>query len=314
MKEFHNNLAFVFPGQGSQSIGMLTDLANDHAEVKSTFDSASESVGVNLWDLAQNGPEQQLNLTENTQPLMLAAGVAVWRVWCHQTTIRPGWMAGHSLGEFTALVCAGVLDFNDAARLVVKRATLMQQAVPADSGAMAAILGLDDPQIVAICSAISADAVVAPANFNAPGQVVIAGHVGAVNAAIEAAKSQGAKRAVILPVSVPSHCILMKAAAEEFEELTKSITFKTPEIPIIHNVDVASHAAPAVIQSVLTKQFYNPVRWVDTIKFMSEQGVNYFFECGPGKVLSGLNKRIAKGCTSVAINTTKTLIQAVESF
>lgn len=310
MSELTNSVAFIFPGQGSQSLGMLSELAKNYTEVKQAFESASQIVGVDLWNLAQQGPVEQLNLTKNTQPAMLAAGVAVWRVWCRNTTIRPGWMAGHSLGEYTALVCSGAMSFEDAVVLVSERARLMQQAVPPDTGAMAAILGMDTPQVVNLCSEISAEEIVAPANFNAPEQVVIAGHIGAVNRAIEAAKDQGAKRAVILPVSVPSHCVLMKPAAEQLEPLIREITIKTPQIPIVHNVDVASHASPEVIRSVLKKQLYNPVRWVEAIKYMHQQGVQCFYESGPGKVLTGLNKRIVKNCETMAIFDNQTLIAA----
>ncbi|MBS1211778.1 MAG: malonyl CoA-acyl carrier protein transacylase [Proteobacteria bacterium] len=288
-----NGLAFVFPGQGSQSVGMLGELAAEHNEVRETFAEGSDALGYDLWQLVSEGPADKLNLTEHTQPAMLAAGVAAWRVWCKTTEVRPGWMAGHSLGEYTALVCAESLEFKSAIGLVVERAKLMQGAVPAGVGAMAAILGLDDPQVVALCTRHSSeDEVVAPANFNSPGQVVVAGHAGAVNRLIEAAKAEGAKRAVLLPVSVPSHCPLMEDASVRFREVLAQVQVETPKVPVIHNVDVVSHAAPEVIRAVLAKQLCGSVRWSDSVRFMFEQGVHRFVECGPGKVLSGLGKRI----------------------
>lgn len=314
MKEMNNSLAFIFPGQGSQSLGMLKDLGQASPEVKQTFELASDIVGLDLWKFAQEGPEERLNLTQVTQPLMLAAGVAVWRAWCDTTAVLPGWMAGHSLGEYTALVCSGALRFDNAVRLVMERARLMQEAVAPGTGAMAAILGLDEPQVMKICNELSGEEIVAPVNFNAPGQIVVAGHAGAVRRAVEMAKQNGARRAVILPVSVPSHCALMQSAAENLDQFIKEIPFETPKIPIIHNVDVASHAAPEVIQDALKKQLYNPVRWGDTIKFVHEQGVNLFFECGPGRVLSGLNKRIVRDCEALSINDGKTLQIAAGRF
>ncbi len=311
MKQY-NNIAFTFPGQGSQSLGMLSELAESHSEIKETFRTASEVLGLDLWQMHSNGSPEIINQTENTQPLMLSAGVAVWRVWCKISPIRPGWMAGHSLGEFTALVCANSLTFEDAIAMVRERARLMQQAVPEGAGAMAAIIGLEDPQVVAICREVGENGIVAPVNFNAPGQIVIAGEVDAVNQAIDAAKQAGARRAVILPVSVPSHCVLMQSAAEEFSSYIENIKVESPEVPVIHNVDVASHAAADVIRHVLAKQMYNPVRWSDGVKFMNEQGVSAFVECGPGKILSGLNKRIVKGCDVLPVNNNKTLATAVE--
>ncbi len=310
----YNNTAFVFPGQGSQSIGMLTDLAQMHTEVKQTFDTASQILETDLWNILTEGPLEALNQTENTQPLMLAAGVAVWRVWCKLSEIRPGWMAGHSLGEITALVCSDALSFDDAVKLVRERARLMQQAVPQGMGAMAAIIGLDDPDVVGLCKEISNHQLVSPANFNAPGQVVIAGHAQAVEEAIGVAKDKGARRAVLLPVSVPSHCSLMEPAAEKFRHHLNVVDIRSPEIPVVHNVDVASHAAPDVIRSVLTKQLCNPVRWVDTITFMHDQGVNTLVESGPGKVLSGLNKRIVRSCDTLSILDQTTLEKALEFF
>jgi len=308
----YNNVAFVFPGQGSQSIGMLMDLAQIHTEVKQTFDTASQILDTDLWKILTQGPLEELNQTENTQPLMLAAGIAVWRVWCKLSELRPGWMAGHSLGEITALVCSDALSFDDAVKLVRERARLMQQAVPQGVGAMAAIIGLDDPDVVGLCKEISNDYIVSPVNFNAPGQVVVAGHVQAVEKAIEAAKGKGARRAILLPVSVPSHCSLMKPAAEQFGHHLNVVDIRSPEILVVHNVDVAPHTAPDVIRSVLAKQLCHPVRWVDTISFMHDQGVNTIVECGPGKVLSGLNKRIVRSCDTLSILDKTTLEKALE--
>ncbi len=307
MNELNNGLAFVFPGQGSQSLGMLDELASHFPLVKELFDTASAQLNKDLWRMVCEGPEAELNQTENTQPLMLVAGVAVWRVWCESSQVRPGWMAGHSLGEYSALVCSEAITFEDAVKLVAVRARLMQQAVPPGVGAMAAILGLEDHHVVNLCRDVAGNDIVAPVNFNSPGQVVIAGHLAAVERAMEAAKEKGAKRVVLLPISVPSHCQLMEEAAETFDQSLQQVTIETPKIPIIHNVDVTSHAAPEVIRSVLKQQLYNPVRWVDTIKFMHEQGVNEFIECGPGKVLSALCKRTARGCIAQPLYDTATL-------
>lgn len=313
MSTIDNGLAFIFPGQGSQSVGMLQELAADHPEVEETFRSASDILGFDLWRLVSEGPAEKLNLTEYTQPAMLAAGVAAWRVWRKVCDVSPSWMAGHSLGEYSALVCAGAMAFEDAVKLVAERARLMQGAVPAGTGAMAAILGLEDAQVVGLCAQLStAQEVVTPANFNAPGQIVIAGHAAAVARAIEAAKAEGAKRAVLLPVSVPSHCPLMLSAAEKFKASLDQVRIETPTIPVIHNVDVAAHPAPEVIRAVLEKQLYGSVRWADSVKFMHEQGVRRFIECGPGKVLSGLNKRIAAEAKAEAIFNPDSLIKALE--
>lgn len=293
MSEENYNLAFVFPGQGSQSVGMMAKLADAYPIVQQTFEQASDALGFDLWNLVQNGPDTDLNQTQNTQPAMLAAGVAVWRVWCEKSQVRPGWMAGHSLGEYTALVCSGALAFEDAVKLVAERGRLMQEAVPAGVGAMAAILGLEDHQVVNVCAEVAKGEVVAAANFNAPGQVVIAGNTAAVDRAIEALKALGAKRAVKLPVSVPSHCQLMEAASEQLKEILQGINIDVPEVTLIHNADVKSHGSPEVIRYALKEQLFKPVRWVETVKFMHEQGVAGFIECGPGKVLMGLNKRIA---------------------
>jgi [acyl-carrier-protein] S-malonyltransferase len=312
MSVVDNGLAFIFPGQGSQSVGMLAGLAEAHPEVEATFRTASEVLGYDLWDLVQSGPEERLNSTEFTQPAMLAAGVAAWRVWCAATAVRPGWMAGHSLGEYTALVCAGALAFEDGLRLVAERARLMQAAVPPDAGAMAAVLGLGDEQVVAVCKRASTDeAIVTAANFNAPGQVVIAGDRAAVVRAIDLAKEEGAKRAVLLPVSVPSHCPLMKPAAEKFETILEATPMESPAIGVVHNVDVAMHPAPEVIRAALQKQLYGSVRWADSVLFISQQGADRFVECGPGRVLAGLNKRIASDLKTEALFDSPSLAKAL---
>lgn len=309
----HYNLAFVFPGQGSQSLGMLSQLATAFPVVGHTFQEASDALGFDLWQLVANGPEADLNQTHNTQPAMLAAGVAVWRVWCQQSPVRPAWMAGHSLGEYTAMVCAEAMPFVQAVKLVAARGRLMQQAVPAGAGAMAAILGLDDHLIVNTCADVAHGQVVTAANFNSPGQVVIAGDTAAVERAMEALKALGAKRALKLPVSVPSHCALMAAAAEAFAELLAGVTITTPQCTLIHNADVASHAAPDAIRNALKEQLYQSVRWVETIALMHAQGVGRFVECGPGKVLMGLNKRIAGDALHVSIFDIDSLSQAEEA-
>ena len=308
----NNAIAFIFPGQGSQSLGMLGELAGSFSEVRETFGSASEILGFDLWSLASRGPAEQINLTRNTQPLMLAAGFSAWRIWCRQSRIRPRWMAGHSLGEYTALACAGALAFADAVRLVAERGRLMQEAIAPGAGAMAAILGLDDKQVAEVCADASGSDVVAAVNFNAPGQVVIAGHAEAVKRAVEAAKAKGAKRSVMLPVSVPSHCNLMRPAAEQLKASLRAITIRAPEIPVIHNVDVVSHEAPDAIRDALTKQLYSPVRWADSVNFMHDQGVGSFIECGPGKILSTLNKRIVRGCKTQPIFDNPSLNKALE--
>lgn len=308
------NLAFVFPGQGSQSVGMLSDLAASHAEVKQTFERASDVLGKDLWALVAQGPEDELNQTQNTQPAMLAAGVAVWEVWCKHSAIRPDWMAGHSLGEYTALVCSGAMSFEDGIKLVATRGQLMQEAVPSGIGSMAAILGLEDHQVVNICAQAAENEVVSAVNFNTPEQVVIAGNFAAVERAMLAAREAGAKRALLLPVSVPSHCALMQPAAEKLDAYLQNTVIQAPGMTLIHNVDVTSHSAPEVIRNALKEQLYKPVRWVDTIRFMHDQGVTRFVECGPGKVLLGLNKRIIKNAEHFSIYDTKTLNNVLEHF
>ncbi|MGZ5575681.1 MAG: ACP S-malonyltransferase [Methylobacter sp.] len=308
------NLAFVFPGQGSQSVGMLNDLAACYPEVKHTFERASDALGKDLWSIVTEGPEGELNQTHNTQPVMLAAGVAVWQIWCKHSNVRPAWMAGHSLGEYTALVCSDALSFEDGIKLVAARGRLMQEAVPPGVGAMAAILGLEDHQIVQVCANAAENEIVSAVNFNSPGQVVIAGNAAAVERAMLAAKEAGAKRAVLLPVSVPSHCELMESAAQKLDEQLQNIVIETPKMTLIHNVDVASHSAPEVIRNALKEQLYKPVRWSDSVKFMHDQGVTCFVECGPGKVLIGLNKRIAKDAEHLSIYDSETLNKALEQL
>ncbi len=315
MKNEQNyGLAFVFPGQGSQSVGMLSELAETYPQVRQTFEEASDALDLDLWNLVQNGPSEELNQTYNTQPAMLAAGVAVWRVWSEQTLMRPAWMAGHSLGEYSALVCAEALAFPDAVRLVADRGRFMQEAVPEGVGAMAAIIGLEDHVVANLCAENSGDEIVSAVNFNAPGQVVIAGHAAAVERAMAAAKEAGAKRALKLPVSVPSHCQLMEPAAEKLAARLAEIEIEAPQVSLLHNVDVAVHTAPDVIRNVLGEQLFKPVRWVDTVRFMHDQGVQAIVECGPGKVLMGLNRRIVKEIGHYSIYDPATLDKVLEQI
>ena len=307
-------LGFVFPGQGSQSLGMLAELGESYAVVKSTYHQASEVLGYDLWEVVQAGPKEKLDDTSCTQPAMLAAGVAVWRVWQELNGPTPTVLAGHSLGEYTALVCSGALSFETAIKLVEQRGLFMQAAVPAGQGAMAAILGLSDDDVVALCQETASGQVVEAVNFNSPGQVVIAGDGEAVNRAIKAAKDKGAKRALPLPVSVPSHCLLMKPAAEKLENYLRDITIKTAAIPVIGNVDVATYNEPDQIKDALIRQLYRPVRWVETIKRMSDEGVEQIVECGPGKVLAGLNKRIDKNITALPVLDSASLDKAIAAL
>jgi len=294
-------LAIVFPGQGSQSVGMLSALAAAYPLVNETFAQASDVLGYDLWTLAQDGPEDELNRTDRTQPAMLAAGVAVFRVWQQAGGVVPGVMAGHSLGEYSALVCAGAMDFADAISLVEQRGQYMQSAVPAGVGAMAAILGLDDAAVADVCNRAAAGEVVSPVNFNSPGQVVIAGNADAVQRAMGLAKEAGAKRALPLAVSVPSHCALMQSAAEQLAERLAQTSISTPSIPVIQNVDAVHHDQPDAIRENLKKQLYSPVQWVLSVQHMGGQGVTRIVEAGPGKVLAGLCKRIDKSIASAAV-------------
>ena len=288
------SLAFVFPGQGSQSVGMMAELGAAEPVVRETFAQASEVLGYDLWTLCQHGPEADLGSTERTQPAMLAAGVATWRAWIGRGGPRPVAMAGHSLGEYTALVCSGALDFKVAVDLVRYRGQVMQQAVPLGQGAMAAILGLEDADLDAACREAAQGEVVEPVNFNAPGQTVIAGNAAAVARAIEAAKAKGAKRAVLLPVSVPSHSSLMVGAAEKLAARLAQVEVRMPDVPDVYTVDVRRHASPDGIRQSLKEQLYKPVRWADTVRAMIASGVDCFVECGPGKVLTSLNRRVER--------------------
>ena len=288
------SLAFVFPGQGSQSVGMLAALAAAEPVVQQTFAEASAVLGYDLWALCQNGPESELGATERTQPAMLAAGVATWRAWLRHGGPKPRAMAGHSLGEYTALVCSGVLGFEDAVDLVAFRGRVMQEAVPLGTGAMAAILGLDDQQVVEACREAEQGEVVEAVNFNAPGQVVVAGNAAAVARAIELARARGAKRAVQLPVSVPSHSRLMTGAARRLAEKLAGVEVRMPDVPAVYTVDVQVHASPDGIRRALTEQLYKPVRWAETVRAMLAAGTTTLVECGPGKVLTSLNRRIER--------------------
>lgn len=287
------SFAFVFPGQGSQSVGMMTGLASEPV-VRATFEEASAVLGYDLWQLVQEGPEDQLNTTERTQPAMLAAGVATFRVWEQRGGAQPSQVSGHSLGEFTALVCAGALDLASAIGLVQFRGQAMQTAVPAGTGGMAAILGLEEADLEQACREAAQGSVVEPVNFNAPGQIVIAGEAAAVQRAIEAAKAKGAKRAMPLPVSVPSHSSLMRPAGEKLRGKLDAIEFKAPQIRYVSAVDAAVHTDPADIRALLVRQISSPVRWQDTVRALAGPGVAQIIECGPGKVLTGLNRRIEK--------------------
>lgn len=294
------SFAFVFPGQGSQSVGMMAAYG-DSPVVRATFDEASSALGDDLWTMVADGPAEKLALTVNTQPIMLTAGIAAWRLWESLGGKTPAVVAGHSLGEYAALVAAGAMKLSDAVPLVRLRAAAMQDAVPAGTGAMAAILGLDDDGIAAACAEAAQGEVVEPVNFNAPGQTVIAGHKGAVERACEACKARGAKRAVLLPVSAPFHSSLLKPAADRLAVALADITVVTPVIPVINNVDVAIETDPEKIKDALVRQAAKPVRWVEIIQKMASMGVTTAAECGPGKVLAGLTKRCADGITGVAL-------------
>lgn len=303
--------AFVFPGQGSQTVGMLTELAATYPLVEETFREASDALGYDLWQLVSQGPAEELNKTWQTQPALLAASVAIYRVWQQQGGEKPALMAGHSLGEYSALVCAGVLNFADAVKLVELRGKLMQEAVPEGTGAMQAIIGLDDAAIRKACEESAQGQVVSPVNFNSPGQVVIAGNKEAVERAGAACKAAGAKRALPLPVSVPSHCALMKPAADKLAVALESITFNAPAVPVINNVDVKAETDAAAIRHALVRQLYSPVRWTESVEAMAAQGVTQLLEMGPGKVLTGLTKRIVDSLTAAAVNDTASLTAAL---
>lgn len=304
--------AFVFPGQGSQAVGMLVDLAEQYPVVTETFSQASAALGYDLWKLVQEGSAEDLNQTDRTQPALLAASVAIWRIYQASGKELPQVLAGHSLGEYSALVCAGVIDFSEAIKLVELRGQLMQQAVPAGVGAMYAVIGLSDDLIAQACEESAQGDVVSPVNYNSPGQVVIAGEKNAVERAAAVCKKAGAKMAVALPVSVPSHCELMKPAADKLAEALTEIEFKTPSIALINNVDVASPTEPEQIKDALVRQLYRPVRWSETVSKMAEMGVESLYEFGPGKVLTGLTKRINKTIAAKAINDSASMAALTE--
>ena len=304
MKKF----AMVFPGQGSQTVGMLAELAGDYPIVQETFKQASEVLGYDLWQLVQEGPAEELNKTWQTQPALLTASVAVYRVWQQKyPELKPEVMAGHSLGEYSALVCAGVLDFQDAVKLVELRGKLMQQAVPEGTGAMYAIIGLDNDAIINACKQAEQGEVVSAVNFNSPGQVVIAGAKAAVERAAALCKEVGAKRALPLAVSVPSHCALMKPAADQLSVSLESITLKAPVVAVLNNVDVKAETDAVAIRNALVRQLYSPVRWTETVEKMAQNGVEVLVEVGPGKVLNGLTKRIVDSLQAVSVNDVKSL-------
>ncbi len=306
-------LAFVFPGQGSQSVGMLNALAGEFPQVQATFAEASQALGYDLWSVVEHGPEEKLNQTQTTQPAMLAAGVAVWRVWRAQGGVLPAMLAGHSLGEYSALVCAEALAFGDAIKLVADRGRFMQEAVPAGQGGMAAILGLDDDAVRQVCEQAAQGDVLEAVNFNSPGQVVIAGTAAAVARGAEQARAAGAKRAVLLPVSVPSHCRLMQPAAAQMASRLAGVAIRAPKLAVIHNAHVRSETAPDGIRQALVRQIESPVRWVETVRAMVAGGVHRIVECGPGKVLAGLNKRIDKQVETLAVYDPATLRAALEA-
>lgn len=285
-------IALVFPGQGSQSVGMLSELSANYPVVRDTFTQASDILQYDLWHLIQEGPEEQLNKTEYAQPALLTAGYAVWKAWQHENSILPSCLAGHSLGEYTALVCAEALSFAEGVNLVAERGRIMQEAVPIGKGAMVALVGLDESKVLSICKEAAQGQVLEPANYNSIGQIVLAGEMEAAKRAVDLATAAGAKIAKLLAVSIPSHCALLKDAAEQFKEKLAKVVIQSPKIPVIHNVDVKAYNDPLAIKDVLVRQIYSPVRWVETVQLMKNQGVEAILECGPGKVLTGLNKRI----------------------
>lgn len=308
-----SQLAFVFPGQGSQKIGMLAELADQYPSVKETFDQASDALGYNMWDLIQQGEQEEINLTERTQPILLASSVAIWRLWNEHKGAQPSQMAGHSLGEWSALVCSGVVDFADGLKIVRARGQYMQQAVPVGEGAMAAIIGLDDQAILDACKNSQSQGVVDAVNFNAPGQVVIAGSSAAVEAAMDLCKEAGAKRALPLPVSAPFHTSLMKPAADNLADLVNSVSFSAPQVPVIHNVHAQTESDPEVIKALMLEQIYSPVKWVDCVKQLKNNGATTLVECGPGKVLSGLTKRIDREISSLSTDNVADYTAALET-
>ncbi len=308
------SLGFIFPGQGSQSVGMLNALAGEQAAVQATFAEASQALGFDLWALVRDGPAERLNETANTQPALLAAGVAVWRVWRNSGGPEPTYMAGHSLGEYSALVAADALEFAEAVRLVADRGRYMQEAVPKGEGAMAAILGLGEEAVRALCERAGAGEVLSPVNFNSPEQIVIAGTAAAVQRALDQAKAAGAKRAVALPVSGPFHCRLMAPAARRMAQRLRSAPIRAPRIPVLHNAHLEPEREADAIRDALVAQIESPVRWVDTIRKMAASGVDSFLECGPGKVLTGLNRRIVPELATLPVFDPESLSHALSAL
>jgi len=307
-------LALVFPGQGSQSVGMLAELSELHPSVKATFEEASDGAGVDLWALSQGGPDEMLNRTEYTQPALLAAGIAVWRLWQAQGGMQPSVLAGHSLGEYTALVAAGALSLKDGAHLVRIRGQLMQEAAPAGVGAMAAVLGADDAVVEAACVEASGAQVVVPANYNSPGQIVIGGDAAAVDRALALLQAQGVRKAVKLAVSVPSHTPLMREAANRLAQAMAGMAWSQPALPLLQNVDAAVHASLDDIRDALVRQLYLPVQWTACVQALAARGVGRVGECGPGKVLAGLAKRIDKSLDARALGTPADFAGAIEEW
>lgn len=313
MTQVNEKLAFVFPGQGSQSVGMIADLLG-HEIVQQTFAEADEALGYKLSQIIESGSAEELGKTDVTQPALLTVSIALWRLWLAEDGAKPAMVAGHSLGEYSALVAAGALEFKDAVKLVSERGKFMQEAVPAGKGAMAAIIGMDDADVIALCKESAKEGEVSAVNFNSPGQVVIAGTKEAVDAACVLAKEKGARRALPLPVSVPSHCILMKPASERLADSLDQLTISAPQIPVIHNVDVSEHKENESLKEALVTQLYQPVRWTETIEHFAKEGVTTVVECGPGKVLTGLIRRIDKSLTSYNIFDGETLKSTLEEL
>ena len=314
MSDTPTQLALVFPGQGSQSVGMLAELSEMHPSMKASFDEASDGAGVDLWALSQAGPEEMLNRTEYTQPALLAAGVAVWRLWNAQGGTKPSVLAGHSLGEYTALVAAGALSLKDGAHLVRIRGQLMQDAAPAGVGAMAAVLGAEDALVLEVCEAVSGAEVVVPANFNSPGQIVIGGHAAAVDAALAMLAGKGVRKAVKLAVSVPSHTPLMREAANRLAVTMAGLHWNLPALPVVQNVDAKTHGSLEAIRDALVRQLYLPVQWTGCVQALAARGVTRIGECGPGKVLAGLVKRIDKSLDARALGMPAEFAGAIEGW
>ncbi|HNV82911.1 MAG TPA: ACP S-malonyltransferase [Arenimonas sp.] len=309
------NLAFVFPGQGSQSVGMLAELSASHADVQKAFAEASEGAGLDLWELSQNGPEEKLNQTEITQPALLAASIAVWRVWQANKGVQPAQMSGHSLGEYAALVASGALSLHDGAKLVRERGRLMQAAVPAGIGAMAAVLGAEDALVEEVCREVStSDSCIVPCNYNSPGQIVIGGHATALERATAVLNERGVRKVIRVAMSVPSHTPLMRDAAAQLGEFMKTLAWTMPDRPVIQNADVIAHSSIEAIQDALVRQLYSPVRWTECVQKLAASGAMHIAECGPGKVLTGLIKRIDKTIDARAIGTSTDLSLALSEL